>query len=306
MRTRIGLIAAQITLALGLAVGVAYATIPDGNGVYTGCMLNGVGTLRLIDPSLSSTDLKSHCTKFETQITWNEQGQPGPQGPQGPKGDTGAQGPQGLNGDTGLAGPAGPQGPKGDTGAKGDTGPQGAQGDTGAKGDTGPAGSAGPQGPPGPATLSGAACTTADGQTGQIVITTAPNGTTQLSDNSVSLTCKGSGPCKGGNQLVIHTDGLGDGFSDCFPTGNPTDPSTYSAYLASDAANAWAKANNGTSPGVQGPVCTRGVDGYYTYATAGSQTVMWGYSGGGAGLVFVEQSTTPTCPTSANGAPTWG
>jgi hypothetical protein len=40
--------------AAGLAVtgaGVAYASIPDSGQTYTGCMLNNVGTLRLIDPS---------------------------------------------------------------------------------------------------------------------------------------------------------------------------------------------------------------------------------------------------------------
>lgn len=65
------------------AAGIAYATIPDGNGVYTACMLNKVGTVRLIDPSLPASNLMSHCTSFETQITFNKQG---PQGLPGPAG----------------------------------------------------------------------------------------------------------------------------------------------------------------------------------------------------------------------------
>jgi hypothetical protein len=135
--------------ALALAGGVAYATIPDSGAVYTACMLKNVGTIRLIDPSLPSTNAQSHCTSLETKITWNQQGQPGPLGPQGPKGEAGAQGdsgPQGPKGDTGAQGDAGPQGAKGEAGAQGDTGPQGPKGDTGPQG---PQGDTGPQGPPG-------------------------------------------------------------------------------------------------------------------------------------------------------------
>ena len=56
MRRMIGrrsrrLVLVTLTL-LALAAGIAYATIPDGGKVYTACMLNGVGTIRLIDPSL--------------------------------------------------------------------------------------------------------------------------------------------------------------------------------------------------------------------------------------------------------------
>jgi hypothetical protein len=45
-RRRIAAVAVVGALA---AAGVAYAAIPDSNGVYTACMLNGVGTVRLID-----------------------------------------------------------------------------------------------------------------------------------------------------------------------------------------------------------------------------------------------------------------
>ena len=69
--------------------GIAYATIPGDGNVYTACMLNGVGTVRLIDPSLAPSNLMSHCTRLETKITWNQQGQAGSPGPPGPKGDPG-------------------------------------------------------------------------------------------------------------------------------------------------------------------------------------------------------------------------
>jgi hypothetical protein len=100
---RVCLIAGAV---LAIAGGVAYATIRDGGNVYTACMLKNVGTIRLIDPSLPSTNLMSHCTSLETQISWNQIGQrglDGPQGPQGPKGDPGATGPAGLDGTDGTS-----------------------------------------------------------------------------------------------------------------------------------------------------------------------------------------------------------
>jgi hypothetical protein len=144
-----------VVAGLALAGGVAYATIPSSGNVYTACVLKHIGTIRLIDPTLPSSSLMNHCTPPETQISWNQTGQPGPVGPQGPKGDTGAagpagpQGPAGNDGAPGAAGPAGQQGPKGDTGAPGPAGPQGPAGNDGAPGATGPAGPPGPQGDPG-------------------------------------------------------------------------------------------------------------------------------------------------------------
>jgi collagen triple helix repeat protein len=115
-------LAAGVGVLALAAAGIAYATIPDGSGVYTACKLNATGTIRLIDPSLGEGSLLGHCTALETKISWNQAGQPGPAGsagPQGPKGDTGEQGP---------AGPAGPQGPKGDQGDPGPAGPAGSSG----------------------------------------------------------------------------------------------------------------------------------------------------------------------------------
>jgi hypothetical protein len=74
------------------AAGIAYAAIPDGNGVYTACMLNKVGTVRLIDPSLPASNLMSHCTGAETRFTFNQQGQQGSPGLPGAPGKDGANG----------------------------------------------------------------------------------------------------------------------------------------------------------------------------------------------------------------------
>lgn len=73
-----------------------------------GCRRHAMSaSVRLIDPSLPSTTLQSHCTSLETQITWNQHG------------PRGAPGLPGQKGDPGSPGPPGPPGPKGDTGAAG-------------------------------------------------------------------------------------------------------------------------------------------------------------------------------------------
>ena len=103
-------------VAMAAAAGIAYAAIPGSDGTYTACMLNKVGTIRLIDPSLPASNLMGHCTSFETKITFNQQGPPGltgPQGPQGATGQTGATGPQGVAGPQGPTGNAGPAGADG-------------------------------------------------------------------------------------------------------------------------------------------------------------------------------------------------
>jgi hypothetical protein len=97
-----------ITAALfAVAGGIAYATIPNAAGVYTACKLNALGTIRLIDPSLPSTSLLQHCTSWETQIAWNQQGV------QGVQGNKGAAGDKGPGGDPGVTGPTGPKGDDG-------------------------------------------------------------------------------------------------------------------------------------------------------------------------------------------------
>lgn len=186
---RSGLVVVASLVAAG---GIAYAAIPDSGGVYTACRLNATGTIRLIDPSLPASNLLGHCSSLETQITWNQKGQPGAagatgaRGPQGLKGDIG---PSGAQGPAGAAGATGPQGPKGDTGASGPagadgtpgkdgaTGPQGPKGDKGA---TGPAGPAGPAGPPG-----------SGGSTSIVTATgsaSLPTGTLQFLGKTVNVT----------------------------------------------------------------------------------------------------------------------
>lgn len=159
--------------------GIAYATIPDQQNVYSACMLKGVGTIRLIDKSLPTTNLMSRCTDKEIEISWNQAGQQGPAGPQGPKGETGATGAAGKDGTNGKDGvsiataaePAGVNCAEGGTrltaangasyvcngkpGTEGAPGPKGDKGDpclpsdpacVGPKGDTGDTGPAGPAG----------------------------------------------------------------------------------------------------------------------------------------------------------------
>jgi len=99
----------MVALGAGVAVGVAYAAIPDGNKVFTACMLKNVGTVRLIDKSLPSTNLMSHCTDKEIEISWNQKGQdgapgaPGATGPAGPAGPAGKDGTNGTDGKDGIS-----------------------------------------------------------------------------------------------------------------------------------------------------------------------------------------------------------
>jgi hypothetical protein len=108
-RRRFALTAAGVLTVAALVGGVAYATIPNSEKVFTACMLKNVGTIRLIDPSLPPSSPMQHCTSLEAQVSWNQQGQPGsagppgPQGPTGPKGDKGEPG-RGINSLEDLAG----------------------------------------------------------------------------------------------------------------------------------------------------------------------------------------------------------
>jgi len=122
---RLLVVAAALFVVAG---GVAYATIPDSGKVYTACMLRNVGTVRLIDTSLPSSNLMSHCTSAEVAVTWNQQGQAGPVGA---KGDPGPPGAQGLKGDPGPAGADGAAGKDGLPGKDGAPGQDGAPGKDG-------------------------------------------------------------------------------------------------------------------------------------------------------------------------------
>jgi len=91
------LAAAAIAVAALAGAGIAYATIPGAGAVYTACMLKNVGTVRLIDPSLPASKLMSHCTSLETEVTWNQQGQPGTPGAPGAPGQGVVLGDAGAN-----------------------------------------------------------------------------------------------------------------------------------------------------------------------------------------------------------------
>lgn len=146
---RFPLVLAVAAAFLAVAGGVAYATIPDSNGVINACYDKQSGLLRVFD---AQTGTPKGCGTNERALTWNQtgpQGLPGPQGAQGAPGPQGAQGAAGPKGDQGPQGAPGPQGAAGADGAPGPQGPKGDQGDTGPAGATGPAGPQGPQGAPG-------------------------------------------------------------------------------------------------------------------------------------------------------------
>src|SRR3954468_1560940 len=104
MRALLGRRHARLAVAMivvaAVTSGIAYAAIPDGGGVFNACVLKNVGTIRLIDTSKSG--LQGHCSNVETEVTWNQQGQPGAAGApgaKGDKGDPGAAGAPGAKGD---------------------------------------------------------------------------------------------------------------------------------------------------------------------------------------------------------------
>jgi hypothetical protein len=71
-KVRVELIAA-VVVALAVIGGIAYATIPDSNGVIHGCYKKSGGTLRVIDSAVTSCDPNN-----ETSLKWNQTGPPGP------------------------------------------------------------------------------------------------------------------------------------------------------------------------------------------------------------------------------------
>lgn len=94
---------AKVLVVVGAAAavagitGVAFATIPDSNGVIHGCYsANGAdgtnGTqLNIINPE------KASCSKGQTAVSWSQTGPTGPQGPQGAQGPQGDPGPSTLS-----------------------------------------------------------------------------------------------------------------------------------------------------------------------------------------------------------------
>src|SRR5688572_25965003 len=87
---RIFVLSAPAVLVLGV---IAYASIPDSNGVIHGCFKTSNGSLRVIDSPAVQCDPRN-----ETAISWSQtgpQGSPGEVGPAGPQGPIGPQGPAG-------------------------------------------------------------------------------------------------------------------------------------------------------------------------------------------------------------------
>src|SRR6478609_5398168 len=106
MRRFIGRVGWRVFLSslatLVVAGGIAYAAIPDaGTSTYHACLLNNVGTIRIIDPSLAPSSPLQHCKPtFETEITFAQRGLKGEQGLQCLKGDTGPKGDPGKDAPT--------------------------------------------------------------------------------------------------------------------------------------------------------------------------------------------------------------
>ena len=92
MRRRLAIAAIGAAVTLTLAVGIAYATIPGPDNIYSACMLKGIGTIRLIDKSLPATNLMSRCTDKELEVSWSQRGPQGDPGAAGAKGDKGDPG----------------------------------------------------------------------------------------------------------------------------------------------------------------------------------------------------------------------
>lgn len=72
--------------------GLASASVPAANGVFTGCY-DSKGVLRLID-----AEAGAQCSSKEKRITWSQTGPAGPQGIPGPLGATGPAGASGISG----------------------------------------------------------------------------------------------------------------------------------------------------------------------------------------------------------------
>src|SRR5262245_55482662 len=101
LRRRTGLL--MFVAVAGLAAGgIAYATIPDGSGVFHACVKDPNGNVRLIDPG--SRGAAGECRGNESAVSWSQTGPTGPQGATGPQGPTGGTGPAGATGPAGVTG----------------------------------------------------------------------------------------------------------------------------------------------------------------------------------------------------------
>jgi hypothetical protein len=106
-------VVAIVAAGLAVVVVVSHASIPGPSGLISSCYVQGSGTVKIVDSSVTS------CPDGQTLLTWNQVGPVGPAGPQGVPGKPGAQGPAGSQGPVGPQGLAGPQGPAGPLGPPG-------------------------------------------------------------------------------------------------------------------------------------------------------------------------------------------
>ena len=92
-----------LVAAAGLAAGgIAYATIPGGDGVFHACVKDANGNVRLVDPSAPGKS--GGCRDNETAVSWSQTGPPGPPGAPGSPGAPGAPGAPGTPGAPGISG----------------------------------------------------------------------------------------------------------------------------------------------------------------------------------------------------------
>lgn len=102
--------------------GVAYATVPDSQGIIHTCIVHPSGYLRVIDPEATPPQT---CKSNETPLTWSQEGPVGREGDEGDGGDDGDRGKTGEQGGQGGQGDQGEQGEQGDPGPPGPPGPPG-------------------------------------------------------------------------------------------------------------------------------------------------------------------------------------
>jgi hypothetical protein len=69
------IVPAAVVLVVAAASTVALASIPDSSGVIHGCRNKATGVLRVIN-----SDAGQQCLPTEAELTWNQQGPPGPAG----------------------------------------------------------------------------------------------------------------------------------------------------------------------------------------------------------------------------------
>jgi hypothetical protein len=98
MPGRRGVAAAVVVVAAIAVGGIAYASIPDANGVIHGCYRKTTGELIVIDSGGKG------CEEGWKPLNWSQTGPTGLTGLTGPTGATGATGPTGATGQAGVSG----------------------------------------------------------------------------------------------------------------------------------------------------------------------------------------------------------